>query len=371
MSDSSRYINGTVYENTGSGNVTVANGVVVWVTCARPDGFLGYTWGTTDSQGFYSLYLAGSIQQNLLECNSFGSRYTGFNVTLENVRVPQVYDNTLVPGYFNETIFVWNAQNVSFYLPKNFVSPYFPAVLDFSNAVGGASTISFTQAETESYTTTLSESWNLGAGGGGLSGTSSDSTVNSYTAGGGVKQVGGTLDYVVQQMESGTVAFSAFNRTWAQTAIGLYGAYLNGQPAGQVPGFHQPSDWMTPQNFTSKNLYYATSGLGKVMDAAGDNVSGFFYTGSITTQTTTESSGGYSLSFTLSASLPGVGSASFGMSAGWSQTSSTTYTNTLDWEVGVPPGGSSICIDVFGQGGSGTYADVIGIYVWPYSPSCT
>jgi len=366
-SDHSLWINGTVYN--AAGTTRTPSGMGVEVTCARPVGTNKFLYRSveTNSLGQYSVFLGqggNGDPGNMTNCNVLDNGlYSGYNVSVLD---------TDWPRYFNETIFTWNSQLVNFYLPHRFVSPYFPVVLDFSNAPAGYSMFEFTQGTETSLKTEFSYSWTLGgqAGptGGLFSGSSSNSTEFTEGSGGGVLSQNGTLDYVAQTYESGTVAFSALSRSWAQTALGLYlgkpHLYQNGTFAQKNRSFTPPVDWLTPSNVTPDNLYYLTAGNLKLMDNVLLNQSGKGYYGYVTTSTTNSSSSGYGVTFSLTVGLPGVGSAGLSFGASWSQTSSTKNSQTLEWTILRPVGDPAICADVLGQGGHGKYADVLGIYTW-------
>jgi hypothetical protein len=356
------------YMTSISGFVRNANGVAapnnVWVQATCVNTYYGsfssggYTGDT--SPGHYTISISGWQIANYSMCN-------GILIQVLNG------EENLWTGFWNESVVVWMPQVVDFYLPSNYISPYFPAVLDFSNAAAGYSTISYSSGTSTSYTTSFEYSWSVGVGGTGGSGTSSTSKTYSEGSSGGFQQQGGALDYIAQMETTGTVEFNAISRDWAMTQMTLYGGLLNGEPAAQNPNFVQPSDWLTPMAMnqssnTPKPYFIWNSGAGKYMEDVLDKTSGFYYTGGVTTSTTLSVTGGYSASFGLSPSLPGVGSVSLSVGAQWSQSSSTTYTQELTYSVGMPYGGSPICFDVIGQGGSSsptsTTADMFGIYVW-------
>lgn len=350
-------IRGVVYNANGN---TAPAGLQVEVQCAGGGPFWQNTF--TNAHGVYSITPAYGASG----CQSVGYGY--YLVEVKNI----VAAGIQWPGYWNESVVIWAVQFVNFYLPLNYVSPYFSEVLDFSNApAGGYSDLKFQTGTSSTLSTDLSYTWSLGGGSGpGFSGSSSSTT--SYTVGaqGGVESTVGNLDYIIQQETSGTVEFNAIDRAWQQTSVVLSGPFLNGEFAQQNSNYVEPATWLKPGT-NAPDTYYLTS-LGKPMQNVYDNVQGKFYVGEVTTSTTIASSGGYSVAFALGVSLPGVGSVGLNVGSGWSQTSSTTYSNTLDWTAGEPYGGSPICIDVFGQGGSGTYADMVGIYTWaPSQGACT
>lgn len=363
QTDSLIAFSGTVYDS--SGQHTAPAGIQVTAWCAKYPQV--YFWTTTDSSGYY--YLAVHNVVGSLECSAYGAGGLGAYVISFGGGGSGNNPAGYWAGYWNETVVTWDVQAVNFYLPQNYISPYFPAVLDFSNAASGYSTISYSAGSSTSYTTSFSYSWQIGSGTGpSYSGSSSTSKTYSEGSQGGFKQEGGTLDYIVQMETTGTLEFNAVYRAWAQTQVTVYGGLLNGEPAAQNPGFAQPADWLQPTTMNSyPDTYFIWNpGAGKYMENVLDSTPGFFYTGGVTTSTSTSATGGYTVTFGLTASLPGVGSVGLSVGAQWSQTSTTTYTQELDYEVGMPSGGSPICFDVIGQGGNGdaTYADMFGVYVW-------
>jgi hypothetical protein len=371
--DSSLYIKGNIYgiySANGTRDQPAPANTTVELTCARPvSGDGEYSrYALTNRSGYYSipLWQIGGNGFNFTHCNSYGSNYSGYNVSVLN---------GVWPGYFNETVFVWSAQAVDFYLPHNFLSPYFTEVLDFSNdAIANESTISYSDQATTTVTTELTHSWSLGGSAGGGSGTFSGSTTAqssaSFSGGLGFAMNGGTLDWIVRQNETGWVAFSAFTREWAQTCVSFTSQPIRGQPAQNDSGFTQPADWMIPANVNNSNfsatpIYYLNDpDIGLKMHNQVASAIGFYYKGAETVSTSVGVTSTYSVEFSLSAQLEGVGSANLGVGMTWSQTGSTTSSHTLDWSIGRALGEPAFCVDVFGEGGSGDHADMIGIYTW-------
>ncbi|MGA8664605.1 MAG: hypothetical protein WB809_06035 [Thermoplasmata archaeon] len=375
IADSSNAWAGIVKDAAGS--VPTYYPMPVWVTCNLAGGQLMNWTGTTGSNGVYSVSM-GSYSGSA--CGSFSiivynsycittpSAQTGYDGEPFQYFYSQAcsqYSGPLWSGHFNETIVTYAPQWMHFVIPQNFISPYYPAVLDFSNAFNGYSTLQFETGTSSTLTTEMSYSWSIGGGSGPtISGSSTTSAAYTIGTSGGVESTNGPLDYIVQQETTGMVLFDAFDRAWQQTEVTLFGPFLNGEPAAQNPNFQQPSSWLTPGT-SAPDVYYVTDqSVNKVMDDVYLNDPGFFYTGSVATSTTIASGGSYSISFPLTVSLPGVGSVSVSVGAGWSQTSSTTYSSTLSWSAGEINGGSAVCIDVLGEGGSGNYADMVGIIEW-------
>jgi hypothetical protein len=367
-------ISGVVTDQTGA--EFSQGGLYVQASCLdMPSGASNVPiYAVTSPSGGYSLVGAPSYYSGALHyvCPSGPFDVQIINQVTQYTSGLTIKDSSQWPGHWNETVAVWAPQVVDFVLPSDYLSPYFPAVLDFSNAAANYSTIGYSTGTSTSYTTSLGYSWSVGSGSGpAFSGTSSTSSTYTEGASGGFEQEGGTLDYIVQRETSGTVEFNALSREWAETQVMLVGPLLNGEPAAQDSSFVQPSDWLSPMSMNQSSdtpapYFVYNSGASKLMEDVLDSTPGFYYTGGVTASTTASATGGYSVSFGLTTSLPGVGSVTLSVGAQWSQTSSTSYTQELTYKVGMPAtGGSPVCIDVIGQGGSGTTsADMFGIYTW-------
>jgi len=118
-------------------------------------------------------------------------------------------------------------------------------------------------------------------------------------------------------------------------------------------------------NFSATPIYYLNDpDIGLKMHNQVASAIGFYYKGAETVSTSVGVTSTYSVEFSLSAQLEGVGSANLGVGMTWSQTGSTTSSHTLDWSIGRALGEPAFCVDVFGEGGSGDHADMIGIYTW-------
>jgi hypothetical protein len=335
----------------------------------------GSTWAKVTSSGSYSMsepQWFNTHTNTWYACTNGGGGYS-INVvnSPDTIIAGGNFENPQWVGHWNETVVTWAPQVVDFVLPLNYVSPYFPVILDFSDAPAQYSNIAFTSGTTSTLTTALTYSFSLG--GGGFTGSYSTTTSDTFSVGssGGVSSSVGNLDYIIQRETSGTVEFDAIYYSWSLPAVNLYGAYLNGEPAQQNPSYMQPLSWLVPG---AQNEYYLVDqSVEKTMQDVLISAPGQDYTGTVTTETTTASTGDFGVSFSMPVALAGAPSLTIGVSAGWSQTSSTTYTNTLSWSVGVPgSGGSALCVDVFGQGGTFPDADMIGIYTWaPVNGACS
>ena len=244
-------------------------------------------------------------------------------------------------------------------------------MLDFSNASGGYAKIQY--LKTFSTSTTLSNSWSVegglsvfGVGGGG--GASGSATITqTNTTGNGPFTDGPTLDWGAKWWSSGFLQFNAAYRTWNVTSIEPYQVYKDGNAVSGF-GLTPPSSWLIPANVGKNDTYYMLDGNGVQMVGVPEaNYSGYSWYAE--TSTTTQIQTGYNIFFGLAIvlPLPGAPTVSFSAHYSWSQTSSTSYTQELEWSIG--GGYNPECYDVIGQGGSqsaGT-ADMVGIVM--YSPT--
>ncbi|MGB7124114.1 MAG: hypothetical protein WBE40_04575, partial [Thermoplasmata archaeon] len=272
-------------------------------------------------------------------------------------------------GVWNETILTWAPQVVNFALPAIFLGPYIPQTVDFSNAPSGYGSISYVQTFTT--TETLAHEWSVTGGAvviGGASG--STSVTQSVASGGGPTSSVGGLDWGGEWNMTGTAFFNAVDRTWNVTSMSTVG-HAEKDGYSSAFGAAMPPDDFEPGELPS-GAYYLKDSDGVTMQDYPEPA-GKGYTGSVETSSTTAISAGISIGFSLSATLlPGAPPISFDGSTGWTQTSSTTYTQDLQFQIG---GANASCYDVFGEGGSSTAnpetADLIGVYYWtPTDGTC-
>ena len=367
---------------TVSGQVTnskgqAGTGLLVETSCTDPQGLPSY-WTITNSAGKYSVsipVLNVDTPQGwqYLPCPSGG----GVLVSLVNsAQIPPGGNGytSMWLGYFNESIMILAQQVVNFVLPSNFISPYIPEVIDFSNAPANYGTITYTQTFTASET--LEHEWSVSGGYvGGIGISGSTQITKSLTAGSGAWSNNGTLDWGAQWNTSGTVYFNATQRTWNITSLSTYGgAYTDGFSSQY--GIAPPTDNLEPGKLPP-GAYYLKDSNGKTMQNVG-TPAGKGLQGGIETSTTTATSVGITLSFSLSIGIPGTQALSFNAQTGWSQTTSSTYSQDLTWSIG---GNQAACYDMFGEGGnpnaSPETTDLIGIFYWVPSqvqngvPTCT
>ena len=353
VSEYGTVIRGVVYNANGA---PAPAGVEVEVQCTGSKPYA--TFGVTNTNGAYSIDpIIGAST-----CTTDNDGY--FIAEVQNyVNTPWPGEvTTLWPGWWNESVVIWAAQFVNFYLPANFVSPYIPQAVDFSNANstnGWTGITSITYTQTTSYTTAASYCWHLFIWGGCSSSSQPvfDAT-HSYTS-----QAG---NLVVSQRfwTSGTVEFVAMDRGAAITSTDYYADY--GSP--QFPAQQLVSDWLTPTNTSPGHYYINTWGTG----GYGVKVT-YQYPqgGSVTTITTSSTTGTITWDLTVDISIDGVGVGIPVAGQAWSQTSTSMYEKTLSWNVSVPESIDTICAVVYGEGGSQTQNTADNIGVWLYDSGFT
>ena len=359
-SDPPEFINGTITNSTGaspSGNTPLE------INCLNPslDGPGGpiYTYATDG----YFYQLVWDPNYVPLGCVEYKDPIV---VEVLNYQNPDNLNVQYWPGQWNESLIIWAPQFVNFVLPHNYVGPYSPVVLDFSNAPAGYSELEYEACG--SLSTTLTDSWSISGGvagsGVGSEGSSSTTVTNQMCGGEGSED--GDLVYLAEYETSGTVEFNAIYRGWAETSVNLYGLPVNACfPSSDCdPSYAAPTDWLYPGTSAS-DVYFLPDSTGHSVH--GDLVpAGYELFGAVTTSTTSAVEGGFSVTLGIDADLPGVGSIDLSASTGWSQTSSTSNSNNLEWYAVVPQGGTQTCFDAFAQGGSLAQltADVVGIWAW-------
>ncbi len=334
----------------------------------------GWTLALTSSTGTYSMPTPQWFNLHTSQwqsCSNGGGGYTVAFVNSENFALGTVsLVNPFWTGHWNETVVTWGPQVVNFNVSTNFLSPYVPQVLDFSNAPAGYGKISY-QA-TFKTSETLQHDWSVSGGAVAEVGASGSTAVTQTIYSGiGPYSDAGTLDWgATFQYTTGSVLFNSIYRTWNITSIDLFHPNTDGF-ASQY-GVSPPNDYLVPGQLP-KDAYYLLDSNGLPLQnrltPAGEG-----YLGDVQTSTTVATSSGFSIGFSLSVGLPGGPSVDFNAQTGWTQTTSTSSGSDLQWSIG---GTQAACYDVFGQGGSPsaypvTNADMIGIYYWaPVNGICS
>jgi hypothetical protein len=349
------WVNGTVTSAGGP----AWSGLAVKVSCVNSEytgSYVGYVAGTS---GAYSIEVSFPETGSALYCinHEMPIGVGVLNWNFENGAV-------IWPGVWNETIVTWSPQVVNFVLPENFIGPWIPQLLEFSNAAAGYSYLSFTQSVTFSETQTDSFGASGGAyvygTGGSLSYQTSTTSSTSYTVSKGWNQNGGSLEVLDRFWTSGTVEYNALTRTWTAPQQTQCNAQCGGeQYQDQGPQYVQ--SWLYPGS-SATGMYTLNNWKNVNISAGGLQPGVITVSGSASTTST------FSMSFGLSVSLRGVLSASLTVSLGSSTSSSTSYTDALNWTISVPLGGPETCFNVFGQGGSASADTATIIGIWAVAP---
>jgi len=342
-------IRGVVYNANGQ---TAPAGLEVYLQCTGYNLWSQYAF--TNALGAYSI----SSALGATGCTTNGKGYYIVEV-LNSVITNPGNPSMQWPGYWNESVVIWAAQFVNFVLPSNYVSSYIPVITDFSNAnssngLAGYSTINYLTGTT--YTTSEKDCSTAGFTFGGCYTNSTQ-----FGAGSIYQSTNGNLFVSQQYWTSGLVIIDGINRTGWTASQSYYATY--GYP--QYPALQPITDWLTPSTYLSHNAY--------PMPGWGDQGGGrpIYYQhsigGYVTTSTTQATTGVKDLAISVDISYyVGIGFQVADLS--WSQTSSTTAQNTLNWMAQVPVNTPvPTCFVVYGQGGSASAgtADIIGI--WAYA----
>ena len=306
-------IMGVVYNANGQ---RAPMGLEVYVQCTGYNLWSQYTF--TNAQGAYSM-TPGLGQTG---CTQYGKGY--YIVELLNTGNIK----TQWPGYWNESVVIWAVQCVNFYLPLNFVGPYVPQELEFTNSAYVTLGFNETVGVTTTYTAT--------AAGNGQITTSSFSATNSGSA------TGANVETWVKYDASGTVLFNAVeSRESSIQGVNFFGAIQASTTASLV------NDPVSPSNVTHSEAY--GNGLWYWFNITSGQIRG----GSVTISGQVTDISGLDISVDASYTLPGGGS--FGVSIPIQVTIATTtsYSNAFYFSVhntnSVTHG-----FRAYVQGGSGT-----------------
>jgi hypothetical protein len=345
VSEYGTVIRGVVYNNNGTAHAP--SGLEVEVQCTGTKGPYS-TYGVTNSAGAYSIDpIIGAST-----CSADGDGY--FIVEVQNyVNTPWAGETTIQwQGRWNESVVIWAAQFVNFYLPSNIIGPWIPQVVDYSNAPSGYSTISF--STTTTFTNSVVDNFAASGGayvygaGGGISfqtTTTTSQTVNttsSYTS------YNGSLEVLDRFWTSGTVEFNGPTRTWTAPVETPYGSEVTGEQGPQ---------YITP---THSGMYVIPGYSQMKLSPEQDQKYQVTVTGSTTV------SYNFSMNFGITVELDAV-SFTVSLAMGWGTSATTTYTNDLGGVIGGPTTTTTECFDIYGTGGSqssGT-ATMISIHMYP------
>ncbi|HYA58132.1 MAG TPA: hypothetical protein VEH57_06700 [Thermoplasmata archaeon] len=267
-------------------------------------------------------------------------------------------------GFWNETVVIWAPQKVDFYLPTNFKGPYTPQVLEFSNAPAGYSYLgvssSISVTNTEWLNASYSQSANVLGLGGSFSLTYSTHSSNTYTTTRRYGQSGGSLEILERFWTSGTVEYNAISRSWSAPQESACNLPCGGEQ-GLEQGAQYISTWLYPGS-SAPGMYALTDwDYMNLSEGAQDP-------GSITVAGAMTNSSSYSVTFGQNASLEGVIAASQTITVQWSESTTQTYSNMVNWTVEVPNGQPPACFVVYGQGGSPSLDEPTIIGIYEYSP---
>jgi hypothetical protein len=371
-SDNLLAITGVVSDADGA---RAPGGIVVFAACTvfiASEGSLGssdpYTWYNyigTGPDGAFSLNVqnpASDPAENI--CGEYGFGYIVAAVNGEFCPTSSgcVADDTWA-GVWNETIVTYAPQTVDFVLPMNFVGPYIPEVLEFSNAASGYSLITFTKATT--FDETQTDYFGLSGGayvglGGGFSYETSTTSSTSGSVSRGYSQNGGSLEVLSQFVTSGTVEFNALNRTWTMPQETPCTAACGGE-VDTEQGPQYVSSWLYPGS-NAPGIYLLDGWKHDNLSAGGLQTGNVTIKGSVVTTST------LSFSLGVGVTLYGVGAVSLGADIGSSTSAAKSYSYDLNWTITVPAGGPETCFEVYGQGGSAAADTATIIGIWAGAP---
>jgi hypothetical protein len=223
-------ISGYVFNSAGS---PAPSGLGVYLTCARPGGAAYADWdnyGWTQSGGYFSVSTDPGVGTGIPFCDQVGSQYTGFAVQVENGF--GVATKTWA-GYWNETIVVWDVQDVDFVLPSNIISNPVVQIADYSNAneSNGFPNSHLSYQKDVSYRDTASGCYELF----GFIQYGCFSTVYASAATSKYSVTGSNLIVTQRYVTSGTVVFDSYNRGSNVTQVHYVGT--DGPPVLEGPSY--------------------------------------------------------------------------------------------------------------------------------------
>lgn len=347
--------------NTIAGRITDANGTVasvvldVWVTC-NDTPYYTYEESTDFTTSGANGWFTANFPSYLDYCPK--------GVQVEVLNHLTSFDNSQVwPGVWNETLRAFAPQAMNVVLPMNVISPYVTQIADFSNAnssngMAGLSSLSLETGTT--FTNTASFCWDVLYFDNGCS--TNQTTIGS---GRGFTSNNGNLEVAQRYKVSGTVYFSPVTRVWNITGEQFVSAY--GLP--QFPAADSIADYLTPtSDYPGAYLLSDWGGSGSNYQGV-KALPGYPQWGSVTISSTTGSGSWQNLEISVDFGYDGVGGGVSAISAEWTQTSSTTNQESLQWTLGNATYSSNpaTCFVVYGLGGSAAAntADIVGVYAYP------
>jgi len=304
-SDGMTSISGTIYDMNG--NVAPAN-IYVALYCQGSSALAG--WDLTSSTGQYSFTV---YQGSYLGWVCPGN----YVVSVDNYPVDWAQElnvwSAVWSGHWNETIEVYDAQLVNFYLPTNYVSGWVPMTYDFatnSQYVEFSVSSSSTFETQESYSLSVQGAINGVSVGGGTSYSATATTNVAKTLNG----VEGD-SFIIQQeyVVTGTAVFDAATRL-----VSLFPDFF--EPSGSMgSGPTSVGDWLPqPACNSDPGVVYC-----EYQETSTPNSYSMTDGGSYTL------SSSFNMGVSVPISLPGIGvtgSVSDSYTTSFATTSSTSYT---------------------------------------------
>lgn len=320
-------ISGTIYD--AQSGATGPQSLIVEAWCAHnPSG--PYVWSYTNGQGQYSFSVSS------LNCGQYGSGGAAAYDVVMGEATPGYWT-----GHWNETMVVWAPQVVNFYLERNFIGPYVPVTLDFTDSSYATLSYNYTVGVTTTYT------FEVAGNGGQSSSTFSQSEYGSST--------GSSLEDWVQYYTTGMIEFNAIaSRASSVLTSKFYGAIQSSTTQNLA------SDPISPSSVSAAQCY--GNGLWYSYTITSQQTRG----GSVTISGSTTFTTGLNLDVSVSFDIPGSGvsvGASVPIQYGVSSTQS--YSNSFYFSVHNTDTANHV-FRAYVQGGSSTTAGVV-MHVWQLS----
>lgn len=345
-SDSATTFTGTVVNTGGS----VGSGMYVLAQClALPPSGYSYadTYGITGSNGHFSvssLPFYNSPDAGNKACGGDGA----YSIQVENsvVTYPAgcggvgggaCYQSAQWPGYWNETIVTWSPQFLNFILPANFVGPYVPQELEFTNSTYVTLSFNESVSVTTQYSTTA-------AGNGQI-------TSSTFTVSNSGSATGTDAETWVEYDASGSVEFNAIDgRQVSNLGVSFYGTIQGSTTANLV------SDPLSTAVVTRSNAF--DGGLWYWYNITPGQKRG----GSVTMSGTVTDINGLDIDVDVSADVDGYGDVGASIPIDVTMSTTQSYSNAFYFSVDNTDS-VALPFTAYIQGGSGTEAGII-VHVW-------